>query len=131
MTHSETSQQSSTQQGGRGRVGNGTAFDDEELFGADEACEQIIRNLQSELAEKAQVIEEQQNTIQTLQSDVQGLKKTATKRRKRATAVLLRRRPGKFSQNPFIGGMDGKETIRLRAKSAGRLGTRAGCIAFR
>lgn len=50
-------------------------------------CEQIIRNLQSELAEKAQVIEEQQNTIQTLQSDVQGLKKTATKRRKRATAV--------------------------------------------
>lgn len=37
MTHSETSQQSSTQQGGRGRVGNGTAFDDEELFGADEA----------------------------------------------------------------------------------------------
>lgn len=47
----------------------------------------IIRNIQSELAEKDQVIEEQQDLIQKLESDLQGLKKKATKRRKRATAV--------------------------------------------
>ncbi|KAG8912242.1 hypothetical protein FRC01_005204, partial [Tulasnella sp. 417] len=90
MTLSDVSLPSNNPYRGGARVGDGTAFDDDELFEAEESrssLRKIIRNLQSELAEKAQVVEEQQDLIQTLQSDVQGLKKTATKRRKRATAV--------------------------------------------
>ncbi|KIO20710.1 hypothetical protein M407DRAFT_10750 [Tulasnella calospora MUT 4182] len=93
MAHSDASLRSITPP--RNRVGDprrGTAFDglEEDLPEAENsrsALRKIIRNIQSELAEKDQLIEEQRDIIQQLQSDVQGLKKTATKRRKRATAV--------------------------------------------
>ncbi|KAG9041260.1 hypothetical protein FS837_012489 [Tulasnella sp. UAMH 9824] len=75
-----------------GDTTEGAAFDglEEDLIDAEKsrsALRTTIRNIQRELAEKDQVIEEQRDLIQKLESDVQGLKKTATKRRKRATAV--------------------------------------------
>ncbi|KAG8939354.1 hypothetical protein FRC04_006634 [Tulasnella sp. 424] len=93
MAHSDNSLRSVTPPSHRIRdASRGTAFDglDEDLSEVENsrsALRQVMRNLQTELAEKNQVIEEQQDTIQQLQSDVQGLKKTAIKRRKRATAV--------------------------------------------
>ncbi|KAG9023500.1 hypothetical protein FS837_005780, partial [Tulasnella sp. UAMH 9824] len=93
MAHSDTSLNSVTPSSNiLGAPTRGIAFDglEEDLLEAENsrsALRTIIRNIQSELAEKDQVIEEQQNMIQKLQSHAQGLKKTATKRRKRATAI--------------------------------------------
>ncbi|KIO23837.1 hypothetical protein M407DRAFT_9256 [Tulasnella calospora MUT 4182] len=93
MARSDTSRHSITPPSNRiGDTTKGAAFDglEEDLIDTEKsrsALRTVIWNIQSELAEKEQVIEEQRDLIQKLQSDVQGLKKTATKRRKRATAV--------------------------------------------